>query len=47
MNDIALLSDTAVEAQEILNRIETAALHVGLHMNAKETKCHKDPDTRT
>ena len=37
-DDIALLSDTAVQAQEILNRVETAALHVGLHMNAKKTK---------
>ena len=37
-DDIALLSDTAEQAQEILNRVETAALHVGLHMNAKKTK---------
>ena len=33
-----MLSDTAEQAQEILNRVETAALHVGLHMNAKKTK---------
>ena len=26
------------QAQEILNRVETAALHVGLHTNAKKTK---------
>ena len=37
-DDIALLSDTAEQAQKILNRDETAALHVGLHMNAKKTK---------
>ena len=37
-DDIALFSDTAAQAQEILNRVETAALHVGLHTNAKKTK---------
>ena len=37
-DDIALLSDTAEQAQEFLNRVETAALHVGLHMSSKKTK---------
>ena len=39
VDDIALVSDTACQAQELLDRVEDAALHVGLHMNAKKTKC--------
>ncbi|XP_072028360.1 uncharacterized protein [Amphiura filiformis] len=38
-DDIALISDTASQAQELLERIEKAALRVGLHMNTKKTKC--------
>ncbi len=38
-DDIALVSDTASKAQELLDRVETAAMRVGLHMNAKKTKC--------
>ena len=37
-DDIALVSDTACQAQELLDRVEDAALRVGLHMNAKKTK---------
>ena len=37
-DDIALLSDTATQAQELLNKVEDAALCVGLHMNAKKTQ---------
>ena len=35
---VALLSDTAVQAQELLSNVEDAALRVGLHMNAKKTQ---------
>ena len=38
-DDIALISDTEVQAQKLLERVEDAALRVGLHMNAKKTKC--------
>ena len=38
-DDIALVSDTACKAQELLDRVEDAALRVGLHMNAEKTKC--------
>ncbi len=38
-DDIALVSDTVLKAQELLERVESAALRVGLHMNAKKTKC--------
>ncbi len=38
-DDIALVSDTASKAQEILDRVETTAIRVGLHMNSKKTKC--------
>ena len=38
-DDIALTSDSASQAQELLERVEEAALRVGLHMNAKKTKC--------
>ncbi|XP_072049983.1 craniofacial development protein 2-like [Amphiura filiformis] len=38
-DDIALISDTASQAQELLEMIEKAALRVGLHMNTKKTKC--------
>ena len=37
-DDIALVSDTACQAQELLDRVEDAALRVGLHMNAKKTQ---------
>ena len=32
-DDIALLSDTAAQAQELLSNVENAALRVGLHTN--------------
>ena len=35
-NDIALLSDTASQAQELLENVEKAALQVGLHLNTKK-----------
>ena len=35
-DDIALLSNTASQAQELLDKVEHAALRVGLHMNAKK-----------
>ena len=35
---IALLSNTAAQAQELLNNVENVALRVGLHMNAKKTQ---------
>ena len=37
-DDIVLLSDTAAQAQELLNNVKNAALCVGLHMNAKKTQ---------
>ena len=37
-DDIALLSDTVAQAQELLKNVENAALCVGLHMNAKKTQ---------
>ena len=37
-DDIALVSNTAGQAQELLERVEKAGLRVGLHMNAKKTK---------
>ena len=47
-DDIALVSDTACQAQELLDRVEDAA-RVGLHMNAKKTQCmvfnHQDDVT--
>jgi hypothetical protein len=36
-DDIALLSNTAVQEQEFLEKLESTALHVGLHMNANKT----------
>ena len=48
-DDIALVSDTACQAQENFDRVEDAALRVGLHMNAKKTQCmvfnHQDDVT--
>ena len=48
-DDIALVSDAACQAQELLDRVEDAALRVGLHMNAKKTQCmvfnHQDDVT--
>ena len=37
-DDIALLSDTLEQAQELLSRVEDAAATVGLQMNASKTK---------
>ena len=37
-NDLALLSDTVEQAQEILLALETKAAKVGLHINAKKTQ---------
>ncbi|XP_072025188.1 uncharacterized protein [Amphiura filiformis] len=37
-DDIALLADSLRDAEELLHLVETAALTVGLSMNAKETK---------
>ena len=37
-DDIALLSDTLNQAQDLLCRVENAADIVGLHMNASKTK---------
>ena len=37
-DDIALLSNTASQAQDLLDKVEHAALRVGLHMNAKKTQ---------
>ena len=37
-DNIALLSDTASQAQQLLEYVEKAALRVGLHMNAKKTR---------
>ena len=37
-DDIALLSDTAAQAQELLRKVENAACCVGLHMNVKKTQ---------
>ena len=34
-----MVSDTAAQAQELLDRVENSALRVGFHMNAKKTKC--------
>ena len=44
-DDIALLSDTAAQAQELLSNVENAALCVGLHMNAMKTQfmVHNQP----
>ena len=48
-DDIALVSDTACQAQEPLDRVKDAALRVGLHVNAKKTQCmvfnHQDDVT--
>ena len=38
-DDIALLSNTSAQAQELLRKVEHAASCVGLHMNAKKTQC--------
>jgi hypothetical protein len=51
-DDIAIISDTSTQARELLERVESAALRVGLHINAKKTKCmvynHQDKiDVRT
>jgi hypothetical protein len=37
-DDIALLSDTLDQAQELLSRVDTVAATVGLHMNFSKTK---------
>ena len=37
-DEIALLSDTAAQAQELLSNLENAALRVGLHVTAKKTQ---------
>jgi hypothetical protein len=37
-DDIALLSDTVAEAQELLTRVETACKKVGLALNGPKTK---------
>ena len=37
-DDIALLSEQIEQAQEMLERVERAAVEIGLHMNAKKTK---------
>ena len=37
-DDIALLSNTSAQAQELLRKVEHAASCVGLHMNAKKTQ---------
>ena len=37
-DDIALMSDTISQAQELLTRVEDAADTVGLHMNVSKTK---------
>ena len=37
-DDIALMSDTAAQAHELLRNVENAALRVGLHINAKKTQ---------
>ena len=37
-DDIALLSEQIEQAQEMLERVEKAAVEIGLHMNAKKTK---------
>ncbi|XP_072041355.1 uncharacterized protein [Amphiura filiformis] len=51
-DDIALVSDTASQAQELLERIGKAALRVDLHVNTKQTRCmafnqQTDVDVRT
>ena len=38
-DDIALLSEEIWQAQELLKRIETESLSIGLKYNAKKTKC--------
>ena len=40
-DDIALLSDTLTEAQELLQRVEEQALTVGLHIKSEKTKVMK------
>ena len=37
-DDIVLVSEEIDQAQELLSRVENAALEVRLHMNAKKTK---------
>ena len=37
-DNIALLSNTASQAQEFLDKVEHATLRVGLHLNAKKTQ---------
>ena len=37
-DDIALLSDNIIEAQELLSRVESECEKVGLHLNAKKTE---------
>ena len=37
-DDIALLSELINQAQDLLNRVETSAVQIGLSMNAKKTK---------
>ena len=38
-DNIGLVSDVACLAQELLDRVEHAALWVGLLINAKKTQC--------
>ena len=45
-DDIALLSDTPAEAQELLQRVEEQAQTVGLHMNSDKTKVMKYNENR-
>ena len=37
-DDIALISEEIAEAQEMLNRVETETLRIGLHLNEKKTE---------
>ncbi len=39
-DDIALVSDTASKAQDFLDRVETAATHVGLHNECQENQMY-------
>ena len=38
-DDIALLSEEIWQAQELLKRVKTGSLSIGLKANAKKTKC--------
>ena len=45
-DDIALLSEEIWQAKELLKRVKTEALSIGLKTNAKKTKCqvHNQPE---